>query len=64
MVNHAVGKTPLEWVPLGGLGEFGLNMMALRLGGELLLIDSGLMFPGDDAPGVQLMMPAHSGGEG
>jgi len=32
-------------IPLGGLGEFGMNMMALRYGEDILAIDAGLMFP-------------------
>lgn len=51
------GSPALELIPLGGLGEFGLNMMILRLGEDALIIDSGLLFPNEETPGVQLMMP-------
>lgn len=44
-------------VALGGLGEIGLNMMAIRWGREILVVDAGLMFPGDDMPGVDYVIP-------
>lgn len=47
----------LEVVPLGGLGEFGMNMMAIRYGGSMIVIDAGLMFPRNDLLGVDLVVP-------
>jgi ribonuclease J len=47
----------VEIVPLGGLGEFGMNMMALRCGSDIAIIDAGLMFPRDDLLGVDLVVP-------
>ncbi len=47
-------------VPLGGLGEIGLNSMAFGSGGELLLIDAGLMFPSPEQPGVEIVLPDFS----
>jgi len=47
----------LQVIPLGGLGEFGMNMMALRYGDDILVIDSGMMFPEDELLGVDLVMP-------
>jgi ribonuclease J len=44
-------------IPLGGLGEIGLNMMALECQGKLLLIDCGLMFPEDFMLGVDIVIP-------
>ena len=35
----------LQIVPLGGLGEFGMNCMAVRWGDDIIVIDAGLMFP-------------------
>jgi ribonuclease J len=51
-------RTPaLEIVPLGGLGEFGMNMMAVSWGDTLILIDAGVMFPGPELLGVDLVIP-------
>src|SRR5215472_2143125 len=47
----------LQIIPLGGLGEFGMNMMALRYGDDIVVIDSGMMFPEDELLGVDLVMP-------
>ncbi len=44
-------------VPLGGLGEFGMNMMALRYGEDILAIDAGLMFPETEMLGVDVVIP-------
>ena len=47
----------LTAIPLGGLGEFGMNMMALRLGDEIIVIDAGMMFPESELLGVDLVIP-------
>src|SRR5436309_13981537 len=47
----------LKIIPLGGLGEFGLNMMLLECGGAAIAIDCGLMFPGADLLGIDLVIP-------
>jgi ribonuclease J len=47
----------LQIVPLGGLGEFGMNMTALRYGDDIIVIDSGMMFPDAELLGVDLVMP-------
>ena len=44
-------------IPLGGLGDVGRNMAALEFRGRLLLIDCGVLFPEDDHPGVDLILP-------
>ena len=49
--------TDLRLIPLGGLGEFGLNAMVLEWEDHLLLVDAGVMFPGHDAPGVDSIVP-------
>jgi ribonuclease J len=48
---------PLRIIPLGGLGEFGLNMMLLEHGDAAIAIDCGLMFPGADLLGIDLVIP-------
>jgi ribonuclease J len=47
----------LRYIPLGGLGEVGLNMWALEWDGQVLVVDAGLMFPHDDMLGVDLVLP-------
>jgi ribonuclease J len=47
----------LEIVPLGGLGEFGMNMMAVSWEDTTVLIDAGVMFPDPDQLGVDLIIP-------
>jgi ribonuclease J len=48
---------PLQIVPLGGLGEFGINCMALRHGGDLIVVDAGIMFPEEQLLGVNYVIP-------
>ena len=47
----------LRIIPLGGLGEVGRNMMAYEYGGQILVVDSGLMFPENDMLGVDYIIP-------
>lgn len=47
----------LEIVPLGGLGEFGMNMTAVSWGDTLVVIDAGVMFPDPELLGVDLVIP-------
>jgi ribonuclease J len=47
----------LQIVPLGGLGEFGMNCMAVRYGDDILVIDAGLMFPEAELLGVDIVVP-------
>jgi ribonuclease J len=47
----------LTAIPLGGLGEFGMNMMALRYGDDIVVIDAGMMFPESELLGVDLVIP-------
>src|SRR5579863_5395907 len=47
----------LHIVPLGGLGEFGMNCMAVRWGGDIIVIDAGLMFPEAELLGVDIVVP-------
>ena len=48
---------PLEIVPLGGLGEFGMNMMVIACGETAILVDAGVMFPEPELLGVDLIIP-------
>src|SRR5678809_198624 len=47
----------LDVVPLGGLGEFGMHMMAFRSGGAIIVVDAGVMFPDDELLGVDVIVP-------
>jgi ribonuclease J len=47
----------LRIVPLGGLGEIGRNMAVFEIHGRLLVVDCGVLFPEDDQPGVDLILP-------
>ena len=44
-------------IPLGGLGEFGMNMMVYETENDLIVIDTGFMLPNADMPGVDLIFP-------
>jgi ribonuclease J len=50
----------LEVIPLGGVGLFGMNMMAMRCGGEAIIVDAGIGFPDEDLPGVDIVIPDFS----
>src|SRR5262249_53185742 len=47
----------LEVVPLGGVGEFGMNMLALTAADTTIVVDAGVMFPDPDLLGVDLIIP-------
>src|ERR1035441_994298 len=51
----ATGK--LHIVPLGGMGEFGTNRMAIRYGDDIVVVDAGLMFPEAELLGVDIVVP-------
>ena len=53
----AKGAQKLQIIPLGGLGEIGKNMTVIRVDDEILVIDSGLMFPEEDMLGIDLVIP-------
>jgi ribonuclease J len=47
----------LQVIPLGGLGEFGMNMTAIRYADNIIVVDCGMMFPEAELLGVDLVMP-------
>ncbi|MGA8301004.1 MAG: ribonuclease J [Terriglobales bacterium] len=47
----------LHIVPLGGMGEFGMNCMAIRWGDDIIVVDAGLMFPETELLGVDIVVP-------
>lgn len=56
-LQQAVTKPNLKIIPLGGLGEIGLNMMAIEYGDAIIVIDCGLMFPEDYMLGIDIVIP-------
>ncbi len=55
LIPSLTGK--LRVVPLGGLGEFGMNMMAFEYEDHLVVVDCGLMFPDSELLGVDIVIP-------
>ena len=55
--GHPTKTTPLHITPLGGLGEFGMNMMAIQYGDAIIVVDTGLMFPDETHHGVDFIVP-------
>jgi ribonuclease J len=52
-----LAKPSLLAIPLGGLGEFGMNMLVLHTGDDMILIDAGMMFPEVELLGVDIVIP-------
>lgn len=50
----------LSIIPLGGVGEIGLNMTVLECGGDVIVVDAGLMFPDAEMLGVDIVIPDYS----
>ena len=52
-----MNDSKLQVIPLGGLGEFGMNSTAIRYGDDIIVVDCGMMFPESELLGVDLVMP-------
>ena len=55
--EHAHQEGVLKVIPLGGIGEIGKNMTAFEYGNDIIVVDVGSMFPHDNMPGVDLVIP-------
>ncbi len=55
--SPGIDVPPLEIVPLGGVGEFGMNMMVIACGDTAILVDAGVTFPEPELLGVDLIIP-------
>jgi ribonuclease J len=57
VTTDGAGSAPVDVIPLGGLGEFGMNMLLVACGETALLVDAGVMFPEPELFGVDLVIP-------
>ena len=53
-------QAPLKIIPLGGLDGIGKNMSVFEYGNDMVLLDAGLMFPDDEQPGIDLVLPDYT----
>jgi ribonuclease J len=60
-MNDGAGSVPhVDVIPLGGVGEFGMNMLLVSCGDTAVIVDAGVMFPGPELFGVDLVIPDFS----
>ncbi|MBW3538156.1 RNase J family beta-CASP ribonuclease [Candidatus Parcubacteria bacterium] len=57
LANIVTRQPKLKIIPLGGMGEIGKNMMAIEYENDIIVIDMGFMFPTDDQPGIDYVIP-------
>ena len=55
--DFCMAEEKLQVIPLGGLGEFGMNSMAFRYGDDIIVVDAGMMFPDAELLGVDIVTP-------
>jgi len=55
--EQAPAKDELRLIPIGGLGEFGMNALVVHSARSLFLVDCGQLFPSDDQPGIDSIVP-------
>ncbi|TFG66359.1 MAG: MBL fold metallo-hydrolase, partial [Anaerolineales bacterium] len=55
--NNNTNKGGLKIIPLGGLGEVGANMMVYEYDNQIMIVDTGLMFPENDMLGIDYIIP-------
>ncbi len=58
--NNKKSNVTLKVIPLGGLDGIGKNMTAFECGDDMVLVDAGLMFPDDNQPGIDLVLPDYT----
>lgn len=57
MTQDTLDKKALSIIPLGGLGEVGMNMMVYEFEDDLIVVDAGLMFPDQEMLGIDVVIP-------